>query len=40
MGRACGMYGRREMHTEFWDRNLREINILENVGVDGRAIIK
>ena len=32
--------GRREVHTGFWWRNLREGDHLENPSVDGRIILK
>ena len=32
--------GRREVHTGFWWRNLREGEHLEDPGVDGRIILK
>jgi hypothetical protein len=32
--------GREEVHTGFWWRNLREGDHLEDLGVDGRIILK
>jgi hypothetical protein len=32
--------GRGEVHTGFWWRNLREIDHLEELGVDGRIRLK
>jgi len=32
--------GRGEVHAGFWWRNLREINHLEDPGVDGRIILR
>jgi hypothetical protein len=29
-----------EIHTNFWSENLKEKDMLENLGVDGRVIIK
>jgi hypothetical protein len=40
MSLACGTWGREEMHTEFWWGNLRERDRLEDLGVDGRIILK
>jgi hypothetical protein len=34
------VWGRREMHTEFWWGNLKERDHVENLGIDGRMIIK
>jgi hypothetical protein len=39
MGGACGMYGEK-MHRGFWWGNLKERDSLEDLGVDGRGIIK
>jgi hypothetical protein len=32
--------GREEMHTRFWWGDLREVDHLEDPGVDGRIILK
>jgi hypothetical protein len=41
MGAACGKYGgREEVYTRFWWGNLREINHLEELGVDRRIILR
>ena len=32
--------GKEEVHAEFWVGNLREIDHLEDTGVDGRIIFK
>jgi len=41
MGGACSTYGgREEVYTEFWWRNLRERDQLEDPGVDGRIIFR
>jgi hypothetical protein len=37
MGRVCGTYGEKE---RFGWRELRKIDHLEDVGVDGRIILK
>jgi hypothetical protein len=34
------VWGRGELHTEFWWGNLREGDHLEDPGVDGRIILK
>jgi hypothetical protein len=34
------VWGRREVHTGFWWGDLREKDHLENLGVDGRIILK
>jgi hypothetical protein len=34
MGEACGAYGREEMHSEFWQGNLRERAHVEDIGID------
>jgi len=39
-GEACGMYGRQEVHKEIWWGVLRESDRSEDVGVDGRIILK
>jgi len=40
MGRACGMYGDRRRLYTFWFGNLRKADHLEDLGVDGRIILK
>jgi hypothetical protein len=41
VGVECGTYvGREDMHAEFWSRNLRERDHLDDLGVDGRIILK
>jgi hypothetical protein len=41
MGGTCRTYeGRREVHTGFWWRNLRETEHLEDPGIDGRVILR
>jgi hypothetical protein len=34
------VWGKREMHTEFWLVNLKERDHLEELGTDGRIILK
>jgi hypothetical protein len=34
------VWGKREIHTEFWWRNLNERDHLEDLGVCGRIILK
>jgi len=34
------VWGRREMYTRFWWGNLRTIDNLEDLGVDGRIILR
>jgi len=34
------LVGRREVHTEFWLGNMKERAHLEDLGVDGRIILK
>jgi hypothetical protein len=34
------LHGRREMHAGFWWRNLKEIDHLEDLGVNVRIILK
>jgi hypothetical protein len=34
------VWGRREMHTEFWCGTRKETDYLEYLGVDGRIILK
>jgi hypothetical protein len=40
MGGACSTYGIQEVHTEIWWGDLRERDRSEDVGVDGRVILK
>jgi hypothetical protein len=41
MGGECSTYGgRAEVYTGFWWGNLREIDNLEDPGVDGRIILR
>jgi hypothetical protein len=40
MSGACSTYGGREVHTRFWQGNLRENDHLEDPGVDGRIILR
>jgi hypothetical protein len=39
-GGVWHVWGRRETHTEFWWGNLRERDNFENIGADGRIILK
>jgi hypothetical protein len=39
MGRACSAYGEFEMSTQFWFRNVKGGDHLEDLGVDGMRII-
>jgi len=34
------VWGRREVHTGFWWGNLREIDHLEDPGINGRIILR
>jgi hypothetical protein len=34
------MWGMREMHSEVWWVNIRERDCLEDIGIDGRIILK
>jgi hypothetical protein len=36
----CYIWGDAEMHIEFWCGNLREIYHSEDLGIDGRIILK
>jgi hypothetical protein len=38
LGWACGMYG--DEHMGFWWADLRESGDLEDLGVDGKTIVK
>jgi len=41
MGGACSTYGGRgEVYTGFWWGNLRERDNLEDLGIDGRIILR
>jgi hypothetical protein len=40
MGRACSIYGRRGMHTEFWWEMQKERDHKEGLGVSRRIILK
>jgi hypothetical protein len=40
MGGEYSTYGRGEMHTVFWWGNLRERENLEDLGADGRIILR
>ena len=37
---ACGIWGRNEMHTGFWWVNLKKIENMQDLGVDGIIILK
>jgi hypothetical protein len=39
-GRVCGKNGGEEMHTGFWWGKVREIDHLEDAGIDEKVIIK
>jgi len=39
MGGACSTYGE-DVHTGFWWENLRKGDHLEDLGTDGRKILK
>jgi hypothetical protein len=34
------MHGRVEMHTQFWSDNLKRRDLSDDLGVDGRIILK
>ena len=36
----CCVWGRVEVRSEFWSRNLRERDHLEDPGIDGRIILR
>jgi hypothetical protein len=40
MGGACGTYRSAEVNTEFWWVDLMERHHLEDIGIDGRIILK
>jgi hypothetical protein len=40
MGRACGMYGGRDMRTGFWCGSLKERDLMEDQSVDGSVLLK
>jgi len=40
MGGACSIYGGEEVYTGFWWGTLRERDHFEDIGVDGRVILK
>jgi hypothetical protein len=40
MGRACGTYDRREIHTGLWWGNLKKRDCLEELCVDCKIILK
>jgi hypothetical protein len=40
MGGACGTYEGEEMHTGFRWGNLKEAYLLEDLGVNGRILLK
>jgi hypothetical protein len=40
MSGACSTYGGREAYTGFWWGNLRERDNFEDLGVDGRIILR
>ena len=40
IGGARGTYGRQKLHTEIWWGDPRERDRSEDVGVDGRVILK
>jgi hypothetical protein len=39
-GKGCGTYGGREIHIAFWLGKLKEGDHLEDLGADGRIILK
>jgi hypothetical protein len=34
------IWGRREMHTGFWQGDLKDRDLLEDLGTDGRTILQ
>jgi hypothetical protein len=40
LGRACSTYGRQEKWIVFWWEDIGEIDCLQDLGVDGRIILK
>jgi hypothetical protein len=40
MGLASSVYGGREAYAYFWWGNLREKDHLEDIGIDGRIILR
>jgi hypothetical protein len=41
VGRACSVYGGKgEMHTGFWWKNLGGRDHMEDLGIDGRILLK
>jgi len=40
MGRVCGTLGQGEVYTGFWFGNLRKRGHLEDIGIDGKIILK
>jgi len=38
MGGACGIWGRKEMHTGFWWVNLKKRDNLQDLGLDGSIL--
>jgi len=40
MGGACRVWGREDVYTVFWWRNLRERVRLEDPGEDGKVILR
>jgi hypothetical protein len=40
MGGACSTYGEREVRTRFWWGNLSERVHFEDLGIDGKIILK
>jgi hypothetical protein len=40
MGKTCSTYGKKEVCTGFWWGNLRERDHLEDLGIEGRIILR